>query len=168
LSKNQTPPPIKETETETPVQNEVIRKLKEDLTKKPEEALTRLDPPTASNFDEKLTGIICRLNRKKNRKQRTDHIQILEACFYLEQLKESCTEEEARQQKIRTMLLDSLGPRRTARTLKCAGRIFKIFQLINLSQLCYTEDITFTKLEALSEEDFQTLLEEVRIHGVHS
>jgi len=55
-------------ETETSIQNEVIRRLKEDLTKEPEDALTRLNPLTANTFEEKLAEIICRLNRKKNRK----------------------------------------------------------------------------------------------------
>ncbi|CAG8718753.1 3475_t:CDS:2, partial [Ambispora leptoticha] len=95
----------------------------------------------------------------------TDVVQIQDT---KNELKKEVDNSKDKIQKIRNNLRKALGPRRAAQAWKCAERIYQLLQVCGLPYLYFTMTITFSNLEELNEENFLTLLREVRIHGVHS
>ena len=146
----------------------LLNSLKEDLTIEKDEIFTRRNPLLGITYKEKIQEITQRLGTETRGKQRDSQIKTLETCYYLGQLRESHKESKQRIKDMRNILKKSLGTRRATRSWKCAERINELLQICGLQKLFSTTIITFSNLEELSEEDFTELLDEVKIHGVHS
>ena len=142
--------------------NYPLTRIIDDLTTEKDEVFTRLEPLLGITYKEKLKEIISRLKLESRGKQRDQTIKILEACYYLGQLRETITENQQKTKYTRNALKKSLGPIRADSIWKGAERTYKIFQICGLSRLYTTTKVTFTNLERLSEDDFTELLEVVQ------
>src|SRR5260363_148503 len=141
-----------DTSPQDPIPNAVI-KLVTDLTENEERVSLRRNPLSETLSENKLREIITRLRIESQGKQREPQVRILEAYYYLEQLKINGNTQKERQ-RIWDTLKESLGPRRASRIWKCAARIYQILQVCGLSCLYSTTMIIYTNLEELNEENF--------------
>ena len=154
---------------ETPnKRNKNLDCLIRDFTEERNEVFARQDPLVGITSKEKLQEIINRLSKENRGRSRSQHIRILEASYYLGQLRNEVDDNKQRTNEIKDELKKALGPRRTGKAWKCAGRIYRLLQICGLPFLYSTTKITFSNLEELNEEDFSALLSEIRINGVNS
>jgi len=164
-------PLLKITEPEkiniSPKENPTLEKLLVDLTEEKEKVITRRNPLTGQTSEEKFKEIISRLKEESRGKHRGYSIRILEASYYLEQIRKDIDDDKSKIQKMKETLKNALGPRRSRKVLKCADRIYQLLQVCGLPSLYTTTTITFSNLEEMSEEDFMTLLHQVRIRRAH-
>ena len=107
--------------------NHPLTRIIDDLTTEKDEVFTRLEPLLGITYKEKLKEIISRLKLESRGKQRDQTIKILEACYYLGQLRETITENQQKTKYTRNALKKSLGPRRADSIWKEAERTYKIF-----------------------------------------
>ena len=92
----------------------ILSKLLVDMTEEKTKVFARCNPLTGRTNSEKLQEITTRLKEESRGKNRDYPIRILEATYYLEQLRNSLTDKQEIQ-KIKATLRQALGPRRATR-----------------------------------------------------
>jgi len=113
-------PPEPENNNQKEPERTTLDKLVNDLTDTRSRTYIRRDPLIGNTDSEKLQEILTRLRIESRGKQREPQVRILEACYYLEQLKiNNKTKRET--QRLWNTLKESLGPRQASRVWKCAN-----------------------------------------------
>jgi hypothetical protein len=148
-------------------ENSTLEKLFDDLTEEKEKVITQRNPLTGLTYEAKFKEILSRLKEESRGKCRDHSIRILEASYYLEQIRKDIDNDKSKIQKMKETLKNALGSRRARKVLKCADRIYQLLQVCGLLSLYSTTAITLSNLEEISEEDFMTLLHQVRIRRAH-
>ena len=120
IEENTVIPPEPENDNQKEPERTTLVKLVNDLTETRNRTCIRRDPLIGNTDSEKLREILTRLRIESRGKQREPQVRILEACYYLEQLKiNNKTKRET--QRLWNTVKESLGSRRASRVWKCAN-----------------------------------------------
>jgi hypothetical protein len=152
---------------------DLFEKMKKDLVREEQvETQTRTNPFLANNLKEQVRKIVQRIVEKG--KPPSTPQGLLEAYFYLGQIREQNRLDQQTTQEIRNQVKKSLGNRRATEAWLGAQRIYYAFNTCGKSKLYRAESFSLTNVIRLTNEEFEDLVkeaqetEELRMSGVHS